>query len=575
MKKLLFSVIVLSLCAFLLVGCSFVDEIKNMIGSFGDNTGDNTGDDTGDTDDNTDDGSCKHEDTRVLRARVATCEKTGLTEGVKCNDCKEIIVEQDIIPALGHTEVIREGKEATCIEEGLTEGKYCSVCKTEYVTQEIIEMTSHTEVIDDGFAATASTAGLTNGRHCSVCDKVLVAQRIIPILSENLSNYTLYTVGDSLCAPGKWQYKVAELTGVTFDQSINSGSLTPTSMGGTNSDMSDGSSTFFRVMNLINSGSIQGDGENALVVFENVNDGQFVFDPNARSYRMDNIINVEKLTETHLSFIDASQRSLNTVLAVNTVAAGKELVIKELPSKEGDVSITVGWAGPGTRTYNIHVAPSMDVSDIMDLILEISYYSIYDIAYSDNSVAFTSGMGGNREASVEFLDKGNTGMIVEINSISDATYQKHYWYNSDDLSDWTNVDNWVLPSTSSGWKSSIELLLETYPKIQIAILNLPRISVTQADYLKADGTYDEERFNSDLKDWKNSLQARCSAIAEYYDLILIDSWAKSNITASNLTDYYYDTANVHPKNEGYLMLGEVIANELLNSDRLIYKPEDN
>ncbi len=569
MKKLLFSIIALLLCAFLFAGCSFIEDF-DFSSIFGNNNSDG-GDDTGD---NVDDGSCKHEDVKVLRARAATCVKTGLTEGKKCNDCDEIIEEQEIIPAFGHTVEIIEGKEATCTEEGLTEGKHCSVCNAEIVSQEIIEMASHTEVIDYGIAATTSTVGLTNGRHCSVCNKVLVAQRIIPILKNSLAEYDLYTVGDSLSSTGRWQNKVAELTGITFDQSINGYSLNPTSMGGTNSDMSDGSSTFFRVMNLINSGSIQGDGEDALVIFENVNDGQFVFDPNARSYKMDNVINIDKLTETHLSVIDRSERSLNTVLAVNTVAAGKELVITELPSREGDVSITVGWAGPGTRTYNIHVTPSMDVSDIMDLILEISYYSIYDIAYSNNSVAFTSGMGGNREAVVQFLDKGNTGMSVDIVSISDATYQKYYWYDGEDLSGWTNVDNWVIPSTSSGWKSSIELLLETYPKIQIAILNLPRISVTQADYLNPDGTYDEDRFNEDLKAWKDSLQARCSAIADYYDLVFIDCWGKSEITASNLTDYYHENANVHPKEEGYLYCGEIIANELLSCDRLVYIPED-
>lgn len=43
-----------------------------------------------------------------------------------------------IIPALGHTEVIDEGKASTCTEEGLTEGSHCSVCGMVLIEQEPI-----------------------------------------------------------------------------------------------------------------------------------------------------------------------------------------------------------------------------------------------------------------------------------------------------------------------------------------------------------------------------------------------------------------------------------------------------
>ena len=49
-------------------------------------------------------------------ARAATCTVNGLTAGKHCVVCGKILAQQTVIPALGHTEVVDEGKEATCTE---------------------------------------------------------------------------------------------------------------------------------------------------------------------------------------------------------------------------------------------------------------------------------------------------------------------------------------------------------------------------------------------------------------------------------------------------------------------------
>ena len=78
---------------------------------------------------------------------------------------------------------------ATCIESGLTEGKHCSVCNTVLVAQQEVAALGHTEVTDDAVAATCTEAGKTEGMHCSVCNAVLVAQETIPALGHEFKIY--------------------------------------------------------------------------------------------------------------------------------------------------------------------------------------------------------------------------------------------------------------------------------------------------------------------------------------------------------------------------------------------------
>ena len=86
---------------------------------------------------------CRHTNLQTLSAVAATCTSTGLTEGKKCKDCGETIIEQSTIPA-SHTEVIDDAVPATCKSNGLTEGKHCSKCNTTLVPQETTDLAWHT-----------------------------------------------------------------------------------------------------------------------------------------------------------------------------------------------------------------------------------------------------------------------------------------------------------------------------------------------------------------------------------------------------------------------------------------------
>ena len=81
-------------------------------------------------------------------------------------------------------------EEPNCTETGRTEGSHCSVCGEVLVAQEVIPSLGHSEVIDAVVAATCTTDGKTEGSHCSSCGEVLVAQEVIPATGHSFGEWT-------------------------------------------------------------------------------------------------------------------------------------------------------------------------------------------------------------------------------------------------------------------------------------------------------------------------------------------------------------------------------------------------
>ena len=106
------------------------------------------------------DAECAHKEIEIMNGYAATCTAPGLTDGEKCKKCGEIFLQQTVINATGHTEVIDEAVPATCTESGLTEGKHCSVCNEIIVKQEVAPTVEHSP---------QTTYGIDDNYHWSIC----------------------------------------------------------------------------------------------------------------------------------------------------------------------------------------------------------------------------------------------------------------------------------------------------------------------------------------------------------------------------------------------------------------------
>lgn len=106
MKKLLVMIIILAACVACLSSCKFF--------------------------------ACKHKNTVTDAAVAPTCTENGLTEGSHCAKCGEVVVKQEIVNALGHTDVIDDAVAPTCTESGLTTGVHCSVCNQTVIAQQVV-----------------------------------------------------------------------------------------------------------------------------------------------------------------------------------------------------------------------------------------------------------------------------------------------------------------------------------------------------------------------------------------------------------------------------------------------------
>ena len=181
----------------------------------------------------------------IIPAKAATCEEAGLTEGKKCSRCGDTLVEQQIIPALGHNYTSEVTKPATCVETGIKtftctkcgdtyeevipmlEHKqatreenrvepdctnsgsydtvtYCTECNEELSRETTtIPALGHNMIVDEAKDPTCTETGLTEGSHCSRCD-YKVEQEVIEALGHDYGEWVI-TKQPEVGVPGEQQ----------------------------------------------------------------------------------------------------------------------------------------------------------------------------------------------------------------------------------------------------------------------------------------------------------------------------------------------------------------------------------
>ena len=102
----------------------------------------------------------------------ATCTTTGLTAGSHCEDCKEVIVAQTEIPALGHNPVDDPEVPADCLNAGLTAGSHCSVCGTIIDEQDEIPALGHEYSWVDNGDGTCTGTCAKDSSHVETADHI-------------------------------------------------------------------------------------------------------------------------------------------------------------------------------------------------------------------------------------------------------------------------------------------------------------------------------------------------------------------------------------------------------------------
>ena len=112
---------------------------------------------------------------------LPTCTQKGYTVHT-CSRCGSSYTD-NAVDVLGHTEVAVPGKESTCTETGLTNGVKCSVCGEIIVAQVVTDAQGHSLLYNDAKAPTYTQEGWAAYETCIHCDYTTFAG-FIPALGE-------------------------------------------------------------------------------------------------------------------------------------------------------------------------------------------------------------------------------------------------------------------------------------------------------------------------------------------------------------------------------------------------------
>lgn len=127
---------------------------------------------------------CKHEETKLVNAKDATCTTDGYTGDTICTKCNEVVIPGQVITAKGHIfSELMGARDASCSAEGYTGDIYCTVCTEKVTPGEVIPTTAHipgdrTNVRE----ASCYREGYTGDVYCVACYGLIENGETIPMI---------------------------------------------------------------------------------------------------------------------------------------------------------------------------------------------------------------------------------------------------------------------------------------------------------------------------------------------------------------------------------------------------------
>lgn len=129
----------------------------------------------------------------AINGQTPTCTQAGFSAYTVCEVCRKELTEKTILPALEH---LYEGgklvKDATCEETGILR-KECARCHE--IEEETVPATGHSPMTKAGTEATCTQTGKTASTVCNVCGKILEEAQEIPKKDHRYENGTCLVCG--------------------------------------------------------------------------------------------------------------------------------------------------------------------------------------------------------------------------------------------------------------------------------------------------------------------------------------------------------------------------------------------
>ena len=417
-----------------------------------------------------------------------------------------------------------------------------------------------------------------------------------PIIGKDswLKGKTIFTIGDSLCALGQWQTKLAELSGAIFDENVNNHPTYPVSRGGTYTFSESGLHAMARAKFLVEHW-IRQEGKQVDVLFvECYNDISKAYgyihsteSINDEAFFENQRIILDTTFNSQQEFIDYVKANLATIAHTPmsgtviygkyyTGAPAKRITISSLPTENGNFDIVTHL-----ERKTIAVLANDSVAEIARKIEEVAYEGYTDTLNADNTVDFVS---SSDNCSIT-IENNTCGAVISVGDKPNAYAQTMMLYKFKDTSGFYNTANWLGNKESQAYffaslykcyKGLLSYLIKNLPNTKIywlcpCVLNV-NLTNPPANYTYADGSWDYSKYFKEPEAWTGSqndgdkggqFRALCKIQKEVANLMGIEviDINDCGISLDN-GKYYFNDNNVHPKQEGYEYWAKSIYNKI-------------